>query len=1066
MNTQVLTISSHDPSKDADALVAVFSGTDFTREDQENESIALIGEELGTFIIIHGDPISLGQVMVVSGDTLKTVGASELSFARLVSSQQLVQTDDMTMIVILELPGSTQIVLTTPTVLESNLGRLAVARAVVNRTGRTTATSPTSVNGKAIMEPEAEAVVEVAPSKILPQFPTIDVTLLSTNDHFEEFPVNSPTAVPFENELFVGQVMLILRPEDPTTDPYWNERIFSKKKRRFVFQLQGKFKRKPRGLVYAGAEISDPMKIGLVAKGMCSILLNLVRSFNSSMHYCFGDKKGTEQAHIVIPAWNFFENFVVTKAGETPPTMGEPFPESKENKDARKAGKTVADWNTEDTYSMSYYSMYIDFPTWKIVKVPVAPELDLRTFWNKSFLKIVLYENETPAKDGRHLTKDNSYFFALKMRFYPDGNKHESDERTLPWKLKGRLYSESNLNVTGLFKDDSERYLRCDDNPVGEAALVEESDGEEYYFDAEEPNDSPWLSPNLASAPLTSESAVSLLPPKTLLTGGGQPTVDGLAKLNCLCPMFIDMCSKGKYVTVYAFANSNGSAHFRTPSKVAEYFTFDAAKKAVESTWSPRLSNAEKARRMLGQAYATSRESGTPEGAATLLAFHELKTEYDLNFLQRTRQSVLLKRSRIIKKSCFVARAISDHHWIEEWAKISEHQIVFYHPEKQNDNYRMSLASIVRVEKLNPEDSPTLPTYSFMAIETMGRTIYLMFASEQECDEWVEYLIEVSTFRPSDPVNEISSPWSQESSKSESRLMSVDDPTEEFLHKSSMWNCKQRKILNCRKFCFCPSGEDPHKVVQDALTRALEPREDSEEANLRAFLNSTSLLKGIRLEGLGEKERLAFFLNLYHVMIMHAFLVLGPPDSSFQWVSYFNTISYQCSDEIFSLTELEHNIIRAAMTYPSNFLSKFVLPKSQFRFALTQSDYRINFALNCGSISNPGKVPIYTVERLDQQLDLACCNYLDPVTTVIVKRNQTMLTLPRICQWFADDFGPTTRMIQQVQRFINASKSRAIQAAWSKEDGRFNDLTLKYLPYNFECRHLTLLDSGPMFTIE
>jgi hypothetical protein len=40
---------------------------------------------------------------------------------------------------------------------------------------------------------------------------------------------------------------------------------------RYVFQLilqiQGKFKRQPRGVLYAGAEVSEPMKLGLLAKG-------------------------------------------------------------------------------------------------------------------------------------------------------------------------------------------------------------------------------------------------------------------------------------------------------------------------------------------------------------------------------------------------------------------------------------------------------------------------------------------------------------------------------------------------------------------------------------------------------------------------------------------------------------------------------------------------------------------------------------------------------------------------------------------------------------------------------
>jgi hypothetical protein len=70
INTHVMTISSKHVSKDADALEAVFAPTEFTREDEQNQSIALMGKDLCTFIIIQSDLPPMRQVMVVSGNTL------------------------------------------------------------------------------------------------------------------------------------------------------------------------------------------------------------------------------------------------------------------------------------------------------------------------------------------------------------------------------------------------------------------------------------------------------------------------------------------------------------------------------------------------------------------------------------------------------------------------------------------------------------------------------------------------------------------------------------------------------------------------------------------------------------------------------------------------------------------------------------------------------------------------------------------------------------------------------------------------------------------------------------
>ena len=68
----------------------------------------------------------------------------------------------------------------------------------------------------------------------LPRFPTLQVSL-----NGDSFPLNAPSPVPFENDLFKGKVLLLLRPIDPPKDdPYWNELIWAKRKRRVSFYLE------------------------------------------------------------------------------------------------------------------------------------------------------------------------------------------------------------------------------------------------------------------------------------------------------------------------------------------------------------------------------------------------------------------------------------------------------------------------------------------------------------------------------------------------------------------------------------------------------------------------------------------------------------------------------------------------------------------------------------------------------------------------------------------------------------------------------------------------------------
>lgn len=273
--------------------------------------------------------------------------------------------------------------------------------------------------------------------------------------------------------------------------------------------------------------------------------------------------------------------------------------------------------------------------------------------------------------------------------------------------------------------------------------------------------------------------------------------------------------------------------------------------------------------------------------------------------------------------------------------------------------------------------------------------------------------------------------------------MISDNPAEEFLHKSTMWRCKHRRLLNCAHFSFhsrLVAQEDPLELVTRVLRLALDG-----DAT-RAFLEAAASLKDTATNHLAEDKKLAFFLNLYHVMISHAFLVLGPPNWGLVWINYFNNVAYQVGDDIFSLTELEHCIIRSKMAAPSQFLSRFAIPKSNYgRTALTKNDFRINFALNCGSLSNPERIIIFNENDLDDQLNSASRLYLQSVTA-IPKNRDLIVQLPRICQWYRDDFGDSDdELLRTIREFLPDS----VRPATKTTSG---ELLVRFLPYHFECR--------------
>jgi hypothetical protein len=50
------------------------------------------------------------------------------------------------------------------------------------------------------------------------------------------------------------------------------------------------------------------------------------------------------------------------------------------------------EWNTTDVYTLSFNTHYVALPSWKIVNVPIMKDMNLRTFWGNSLVRLVGYE--------------------------------------------------------------------------------------------------------------------------------------------------------------------------------------------------------------------------------------------------------------------------------------------------------------------------------------------------------------------------------------------------------------------------------------------------------------------------------------------------------------------------------------------------------------------------------------------------------------------------------------------------------------------------------------------------
>ena len=176
-------------------------------------------------------------------------------------------------------------------------------------------------------------------------------------------------------------------------------------------------------------------------------------------------------------------------------------------------------------------------------------------------------------------------------------------------------------------------------------------------------------------------------------------------------------------------------------------------------------------------------------------------------------------------------------------------------------------------------------------------------------------------------------------------------------------------------------------------------------ASLRNDL--TPRLRSLDVSTLATREqRLAFWINLYNVLILDATVTFGVSRSVSEGrlgvVSFFRRAAYDVGGRRFSANDIEHGMLRANRPH-------WTIPGPQFgphdprlAWRVTPLDPRIHFALNCASRSCP-PIGVYDAARIDAQLDLAAASFV--ANDVAIDLRAGVVRLSAILKWYAGDFG-------------------------------------------------------------
>lgn len=209
-------------------------------------------------------------------------------------------------------------------------------------------------------------------------------------------------------------------------------------------------------------------------------------------------------------------------------------------------------------------------------------------------------------------------------------------------------------------------------------------------------------------------------------------------------------------------------------------------------------------------------------------------------------------------------------------------------------------------------------------------------------------------------------------------------------------------------------------------------------ASFRALVDATCELQTCDLGGMTRAQLMAFAINVYNILIVHATTALGTPESLLKRLRFFDTVGYDIGGVVYSANDIEHGLLRANAPSPAALASLAGYPNmaprtfraadARCRYAGTVGavDPRVHFALVCGAKSCP-PIRVFDAENLELGLEAAAEAFVDDDVEMDEANGELMVTVSKIFQWYAGDFGSSKEdTLAFVRKYLRGGKGELL----------------------------------------
>ncbi|CAM0909594.1 unnamed protein product [Alopecurus aequalis] len=230
---------------------------------------------------------------------------------------------------------------------------------------------------------------------------------------------------------------------------------------------------------------------------------------------------------------------------------------------------------------------------------------------------------------------------------------------------------------------------------------------------------------------------------------------------------------------------------------------------------------------------------------------------------------------------------------------------------------------------------------------------------------------------------------------------------------------------------------------------------------LQKFRSLVEQLSNVDPTRMNCDERLAFWINLYNALIMHAFLAYGVPGNDIKLFSLMQKACYMVGGQSFSAAEIEFVILK--MKSPAHrpqislmlALHKFRVTEEHKKYSVDDTEPMVLFALSSGMFSSPA-VRIFSAERVRQELQESMRDYIRASVGISDKGK---LTVPALLQSYAKGTVEDSLLADWICRQLTPGQVAAIQDTTSARQQRLLGFrSFSVIPFDSKFRYLFLPD--------